>query len=52
MREASVVLDDPPVYVKGDGTWAATNPTMLDLTFELHALLLQLEARIFELLMP
>ena len=52
VREAFVILDDPLVYVVGDGACAATIPAMLDLAFELRELLLQLEARIFELLVP
>ena len=38
--EASVVLDDPPIYVAGDGACTTTVFTMFDLTLELHTLLL------------
>ena len=51
MQEASVVLDDPLIYVAGDSVRAATIPATLYLTFELRALLLQLDSCIFMLLM-
>ena len=40
VREASIVLDDPLVYVAGDGACTATVYTVFDLTLELHTLLL------------
>ena len=40
VREASVVLDDPPVYVTGDGVRTPTIFAALDLAFELRAHLL------------
>ena len=39
MREASVVLDDPPVYIMGDGAGTATIPAVINLMFELRVLL-------------
>ena len=50
VRDASVVLDDPPVYVAGDGACTATVSAAFDLTLELRTLLLQLESRILDLL--
>ena len=40
VREPSVILDEPLVYFKGNGTCTATIPATLDLTFELCVLLL------------
>ena len=40
VREASVVLDDPPVYVTGDDACMATVSVTFDLALELHMLLL------------
>ena len=40
VREASVILDDPPVYVVGDGVRTTTVSAVFDLVLELHTLLL------------
>ena len=50
--EASVVPDDPLDYVMGDGVRTATVSTALNLVLEPHTLLLQLQSRILNLLVP
>jgi hypothetical protein len=52
MRKTVVILDDPPVHVMGHGACTPAFSTACDLTLELYALLLQLEAHILELLLP
>ena len=49
---ASIILDDPPVYIAGDGACMATISVAFDLALVLHTLQLQLESRILDLLMP
>jgi hypothetical protein len=50
--ESVIVLDDPQVHIMGHGARTPTFFTAHDLMLELCALLLQLEARILELLLP
>ena len=50
MREASIILDDPLVYIIGDGACKATVSMVFDLALELHMLLLQLQSCILDLL--
>ena len=52
MREASVVLDDPPVHIVGHGTRTPTVSMALDLSLKLRAFLLKLESCFFNLLVP
>ena len=50
--EGSIVFDDPPVHVVGHGARTPAVSMALDISFELCALLLELESCILELLVP
>ena len=50
--EGFVVLDDHPVHVVGHDARTPTVSVVLDLSFELHAFLLELESCFLELLVP
>ena len=52
MWEGSIIFNDPLVHVAGHGARTPTISVVLDLSFELHAFLLELESRFFELLVP
>jgi hypothetical protein len=51
-RETVIILDDPLVHVMGHGARTLTFSMACDLTLELYALLLHLEARVLALLLP
>ena len=48
--EGFVILDDPSVHITGHGVRMPTVFMALDLSFELHAFLLELESCILKLL--
>ena len=50
--EGLIVLDDPSVHIADHGERAPTVSMALDLPIELHALLLELDSRFLELLVP
>ena len=48
--EGFIVLDDPPIHIADHGTHMPTVSMALDLLFELHVFLLELESCFLELL--
>ena len=52
MWEGSISFDDPPVYVVVHGVRTPTVSEVLELSFEICALLLELESCILKLLVP
>ena len=50
VRECFIIIDDPSVHVAGHGVCTPTISMALDLLFELHKFLLELESCFLELL--
>ena len=50
--EGFIILDDPLVYITGHSARVPTVSMALDLSLELHALLLELESCFLKLLVP